>query len=233
VAWLRIAITLLATLAAPTAANAENDLAALQLQAEQGEVEAQTELGVRYFRGDGVAQDDAAAARWLLLAAEQGDPDAQNKIGFLRAQGRGVPKDDAKAALWYQRSAEQGDAKGQFNIGLACDEGRGVPEDPEQASEWWLRAAAQGHTNAQLKLAVAYAMGRGVRRNPALAFFFAEIVATRLPDDAPTAPRQEIIELRDSLAAVLGPRETAKAKEAAAEWQPKPELPTSLRPRAH
>lgn len=227
--WLRIAITLIAVLAAPAAGSAANDLATLQLRAQQGEVEAQRELGVRYFRGDGVAQDDAEAARWLLLAAEQGDADAQNKIGFLRAQGRGVSKDDAKATLWYRRAAELGNAKGQFNFGLACDEGRGVPEDPKQASEWWLRAAAQGHTNSQLKLAVAYSTGRGVRRNPALAFFFAEIVATRLPDAAPAAQRQKVLELRDSLESVLGPRETAKAKQAAEEWQPKSEPQTSLR----
>jgi hypothetical protein len=220
--WLRIGITLLTLVAAPAAADTERDLATLRMRAEQGEAEAQTELGARHFRGDGVPQDDAEAARWLLLAAEQGDPDAQNKIGFLRAQGRGVSKDDTKAALWYRRAAELGNAKGQFNIGLACDEGRGVPEDAKQATEWWLRAAAQGHTSAQLKLALAYSTGRGVRTNPALAFFFAELVSSRLPEDAPAARRQRILALRDSLASALAPDQAAEAKRAAAAWQPAP-----------
>jgi TPR repeat protein len=220
--WLRIAITLLTMIGAQAAANTEKDLTTLRTQAEQGDSEAQTALGVRYFRGDGVPQDDAEAARWLFLAAEQGHPDAQNKIGFLRAQGRGVPKDDAKAALWYRRAAELGSAKGQFNFGLACDEGRGTPEDAKQAAEWWVRAAAQGHTQAQLKLAVAYSRGRGVRQNSALAFFFAEIASSRLPEDAPTGQRERILELRDSLASALPPDQAAKAKQAAAVWQPTP-----------
>jgi TPR repeat protein len=220
--WLRIAITLLTMIGAQAAANTEKDLTTLRTRAEQGDSEAQTALGVHYFQGDGVPQDDAEAARWLFLAAEQEHPDAQNKIGFLRAQGRGVPKDDAKAALWYRRAAELGNAKGQFNFGLACDEGRGVPEDPKQATDWWLRAAAQGHTGAQLKLALAYSMGRGVGRNPALALFFAEIVSSRLPEDAPPARRQGVIELRDSLASALPAEQAAEARQAAAAWQPEP-----------
>jgi TPR repeat protein len=221
-AWLRIGMTLLAMLAAPAAANAENDLATLRTRAEQSEAEAQTELGARYFQGDGVPQDDAEAARWLLLAAEQGDPDAQNKLGFLRAQGRGVSKDDAKAVGWYRRAAQLGNAKGQFNLGLAYDEGRGIPQDSKQATEWWHRAAAQGHTAAQLKLALAYAAGRGVRKDPARAYFFAEIAASRLPDDAPAPQRQGILELRDSLAAALAPGQAAEVKQVASGWQPEP-----------
>ena len=221
-AWLRIGITVLAMVATPASASAERDLATLRVQAEGGEAEAQTELGARYFRGDGVPQDDAEAARWLLLAAEQGDPDAQNKLGFLRSQGRGVSKDEAKAALWYRRAAELGDAKGQFNFGLACEEGRGVSEDAKQATEWWRRAAMQGHPGAQLKLALAYSNGRGVRRDPARAFFFAEVVASRLPDDAPAPQRQGILELRDSLAAALTPGQLAEVKQAAQAWQPEP-----------
>ena len=221
-AWLRIGITVLAMVATPASASAERDLATLRVQAEGGEAEAQTELGARYFRGDGVPQDDAEAARWLLLAAEQGDPDAQNKLGFLRSQGRGVSKDEAKAALWYRRAAELGDAKGQFNFGLACEEGRGVPEDAKQATEWWRRAATQGHAGAQLKLALAYSNGRGVRRDPARAFFFAEVVASRLPDDVPASQRQGILELRDSLAAALAPGQVAEVKQAAAAWRSEP-----------
>jgi TPR repeat protein len=220
--WLRIGMVLLAVLAVPAAADAEEDLATLRARAEQGEAEAQTELGARYFQGEGVPQDDTEAARWLLLAAEQGDPDAQNKLGFLRAQGRGVSKDDAKAAGWYRRAAELGNAKGQFNLGLAYDEGRGVPQDSQRATEWWHRAAAQGHTAAQLKLALAYSAGRGVRADPARAYFFTEIVALRLPADAPAPQRKGILELRDSLAAALAPAQAAEVKEAAAGWQPEP-----------
>ena len=44
----------------------------IRRQAEQGDVDAQFNLGGRYFRGVGVPEDDTEAARWLRLAAEQG-----------------------------------------------------------------------------------------------------------------------------------------------------------------
>ena len=42
-------------------------------RAEDGDAEAQDDLGNRYADGEGVAQDDAEAATWYQKAAEQGD----------------------------------------------------------------------------------------------------------------------------------------------------------------
>ncbi|WP_424339039.1 tetratricopeptide repeat protein, partial [Henriciella sp.] len=41
------------------------------LAAEQGDAEAQYNLGVMYQNAEGVTRDDAEAVRWLRLAAEQ------------------------------------------------------------------------------------------------------------------------------------------------------------------
>ena len=41
--------------------------------AEQGNVDAQFNLGQMYLRGDGVSQDFKEAARWYTVAAEQGN----------------------------------------------------------------------------------------------------------------------------------------------------------------
>ena len=43
---------------------------ALRARAEQGDAEAQFELGVRYRDGTGVPQDDAEAVRWYRLAVD-------------------------------------------------------------------------------------------------------------------------------------------------------------------
>ena len=45
----------------------------LTVAAERGEVEAQSSLGAKYMRGDGVERDYAKAMKWLSKAAEQGD----------------------------------------------------------------------------------------------------------------------------------------------------------------
>jgi len=48
------------------------EIDALRARAEQGDVDAQFDLGVSYANGDGVPQDDAEAVRLSRLAADQG-----------------------------------------------------------------------------------------------------------------------------------------------------------------
>ena len=46
------------------------EIDALRARAEQGDAEAQFELGVRYRDGTDVPQDDAEAVRWYRLAVD-------------------------------------------------------------------------------------------------------------------------------------------------------------------
>ena len=59
------------------AAQEKGDFAtALQLirpLAEHGSADAQYNLGIMYFTGQGVPKDSAEAAKWFRLAADQGD----------------------------------------------------------------------------------------------------------------------------------------------------------------
>ena len=86
--------------------------------AEQGDAEAQFNLGIMYHNGQGVPQDHAEAARWYRKAAEQGDADAQFNLGLMYHNGQGVPQDHAEAARWSRKAAEQGHAGAQFNLGV-------------------------------------------------------------------------------------------------------------------
>ena len=76
--------------------------------AEQGDANAQSNLGVMYLRGQGVPQDYVEAARYFRMAAEQGHALAQNELGLRYDRGQGVPMDHAEAAKWYRKAAEQG-----------------------------------------------------------------------------------------------------------------------------
>src|SRR5215468_4768647 len=49
--------------------------------AEQGNAEAQRNLGWMYETGKGVARDEALATRWYRKAAEQDDAKAQYRLG--------------------------------------------------------------------------------------------------------------------------------------------------------
>jgi TPR repeat protein len=111
--------------------------------AEQGNVEAQFNLGVMYAQGKGVPQDYAQAAAWYRKAADQSDVRAQNNLGLMYDKGQGVPQDYAEAAAWYRKAADQGFAYAQHNLGALYRDGRGVPQDYVQAHMWLNLAAAR------------------------------------------------------------------------------------------
>ena len=65
--------------------------------AEQGYADAQFNISKMYYKGDGVSQDYAEAAKWYRKAAEQGHDWAQYNLGWMYFCGEGVPKDYAEA----------------------------------------------------------------------------------------------------------------------------------------
>jgi TPR repeat protein len=69
---------------------------------------AQTELGKCYYRGEGVTQDFAEAARWFRRAADQGDKDAQDRLAVCYSRGEGVIKDYLQAYKWFNLASAQG-----------------------------------------------------------------------------------------------------------------------------
>lgn len=71
-------------------------------------------LGLWYLNGgDGVAVNDAQAARWLRLGAELGDDRAQMGLGYLYSAGRGVEQDPRQAITLWRLSAAQGNQQAQ------------------------------------------------------------------------------------------------------------------------
>ncbi len=136
-----------------------------RMAAEQGEADAQNNLGLMYELGEGVPQDNGEAARWYRKAAEQGDVNAQFNLAFMYFNGYGVPQDYGAAARWYRKAAEQGDVDAQYNLALMYEDGSGVPQDYGAAARWYRMAAEQGDADAQYNLALLYDNGTGVRQD--------------------------------------------------------------------
>ncbi len=111
--------------------------------ANQGNAQAQNNLGTLYYYGKGIPQDHAEALKWYRKAAEQGNADGQYNLGFMYDEGRGVPQDYAEALKWYRKAAEQGDAGAQNNLGVMYGKGEGVPQDYVQAHMWFNLAASR------------------------------------------------------------------------------------------
>ena len=83
---------------------ADDDFDAVKKAAEQGDADAQNNLGVMYIRGEGVTQDSAEAGQWYRQAAEQGHARAQYNLGVMYIRGEGVTQDSAEAARWYRQA---------------------------------------------------------------------------------------------------------------------------------
>ena len=112
--------------------------------AEQGDAQAQYEVGRRFWNGDGVDQDHKQAADWFDRAARQGLAAAQCALGLCYERGDGVEQDMWQAAAWYQWAAQQDDAEAQLRLSECYEKGRGVPKDKEKAAEWLYKAAQHG-----------------------------------------------------------------------------------------
>ena len=78
--------------------------------ADQGDPDAEFNLGYMYFQGQGVQQDYAEAARWFRKAAEQGDARAQFGLSVLYDQGQGVSQNHAEAVRWFSNATKHSQA---------------------------------------------------------------------------------------------------------------------------
>jgi TPR repeat protein len=105
--------------------------------AEQGDVRAQSLVGLIHHSGRGGLRSEVEAVKWSRLAAEQGDAAAQFRLGLMYSEGQGVPQDLAEAANWYRLAANQRHPKAQYNLGLLYATGEGVEEDRRMAHMWF------------------------------------------------------------------------------------------------
>ena len=96
-----------------------------QSLAQQGDAEAQFNLGVMYSNGQGVTQDYRQAMAWYQKAANQGHAIAQYNLAVMYANGRGVAQDYRQAKALLQKILAQPDtpdnaeAKANARISLA------------------------------------------------------------------------------------------------------------------
>lgn len=154
--------------------------------AEQGDADAQLELGRCYENGKGVEQSFEEAVKWYRKAAEQGNMVAYAQLGQCYENGKGVEQSrteamrwyrkgvdqrekqmakdaeqlrEAAAVKWFRKSAEQGNVVAQFKIGFCYETGRGVEQSWAEAVKWYRMAASRGSENAAYHLGMCYYYG--------------------------------------------------------------------------
>ena len=143
----------------------------LRKQAENGDIQAQSMLGVIYYK----RRDYAEAVKCWQLAAAQGEAKVAKQKDYLGDAGEtepgesfSLPTNEAKprgrelfslppnkagaGQWWWGFSAGQALAVARHNLGVAYYEGNGVPQNNAEATKWWHRAAEQGFTESKSAL---------------------------------------------------------------------------------
>jgi len=88
----------------------------LTVGAENGDVQAQYELGMLYIHGREIAKDAVEATKWFARAARQGQAGAQNAFGYSLGNGIGVQPDLVESYKWLSLALAQKDPQAQVNF---------------------------------------------------------------------------------------------------------------------
>lgn len=118
-----------------------------------GNAAAQYHLGILYYNGKGVPEDERKAVQLLTGSAQQGNVDAMYQLGNAYTFGNEAPQlvvdPDVEAANWYFKAAKQGSADAQYSIGLLFMAGKGLAKNDKEAMYWMQQAAKNGHKDAK------------------------------------------------------------------------------------
>jgi cell division septation protein DedD len=117
--------------------------------ANQGDPDAQFNMGQAYKLGRGVPADLAIAQSWYQKAAQQGHPQAQANLGLILFQNGNRPG----AMPWLRKAADAGDPRAQYVLGTAYFNGDLVGKDWVRAYAMMSRAASAGLPQAATNLA--------------------------------------------------------------------------------
>ena len=122
-------------------------------KANQGDLNAQFEVGRMYAEGDGIEQNYTKAAEWYQKAALRKHAMAQNNLGDLYRDGNGVRQNFAKAVELYEKAAARNNEYALYNLGMMYERGYGVGRDLNKAREYYEKALAHGNEDAKSAIA--------------------------------------------------------------------------------
>jgi uncharacterized protein len=127
-----------------------------------GDPDCITNLGVRYFYGNGVRRDRGRATALYRRAAALDEPSAAYNLGLQYQHGDGVRKNARLAVHWMRRATELGTSSGWLRLADYYFEGSGVPLDKSRGLAC-LRRAQRTTWRADREIARRKLWGEGLR----------------------------------------------------------------------
>ena len=131
--------------------------------ANDGDAEAQFNLGVCYRDGVQISVNDEAATLWFEKSAAQGNHEAE--YAFAEMLSRRQPSSDAtdkKIVGLLQKAVAANHIKAKTLLGKYLYTGKGIDEDYDKAVELWEDAVKSGDLDAKCELAGFHFTGRGM-----------------------------------------------------------------------
>jgi len=131
--------------------------------AVNGDIDAQVNVGLIYFLGEGTPENKSLALSWLEIAANQGNAKAQWFIGSMYEHGdvgdAGVSIDYTKMLYWYNLANEQGFLSATADLARIYEEGIGTSIDLSKAQTLYYTAADGGEADARYRVGKALVFG--------------------------------------------------------------------------
>lgn len=205
-------------------------------EANNGNPEAQYDVGTMYQNGRGVKADRGKAIGWYKKAAaqgesksisrlqlmqanatrfqktaseaKQGDADSQYDLGNMHMKGVGTNIDYQQAVKSFEQSAGQGHIKSAYKLGLIYYEGNDIKRNGKKAYKWFRQAAENGYPAAQYYLGKLFADGTGVRKDLAESLVW----LNKAVDGGFDQARREMIAVSESIKAASARKEQVAAK---------------------
>ena len=131
--------------------------------ANDGDAEAQFNLGVCYRDGIQISANDDAATLWFEKSAAQGNHEAEYALAEMLS--RRQPSSDAtdkKIVGLLQKTVAANHTKAKTLLGKYLYTGKGIDEDYDQAVKLWEDAVKSGDLDAKCELAGFHFTGRGM-----------------------------------------------------------------------
>lgn len=161
-----------------TYAQDDRSLESVRTTAEYGEgqrqIDAQFELGYRYYTGTkGASQNYEKSAYWFKLCADKGNKPAMYNL-YLCYDAESPIKNKDKSFYWLEQAANSYYLKASIIVGKKYYSGDGVAQDYYKAVRYIKDAAFSGDAEGMYYYAWCFAFGQGVQRDSTKAELWAQ-----------------------------------------------------------
>jgi hypothetical protein len=119
-------------------------LAQTQQSAQQGNLQAQYDLGWTYWKN----AEYQKAFPWIQAAASHGHIEAEYLLGMAYLNGRGTVQNYRSALEQFTKAAQKRHLEAQYRLGIFYRDGLATLPNKELAYLWLNIAAARGHEEA-------------------------------------------------------------------------------------